>query len=385
MSREKLFGSLCGLVFLVNFARVVFAPLVSEFIAEFAIQEGTAGLIVTLVWVGSASPRLPTGWLLTKVPRHHVVFGSGAILTVASASIALADSVPTVMIGAFSMGLASGIYFVAANPFISELFPDRVGRVMGIHGTASQLAAVVAAPVVTLAVVYDWRAVFVGLGTAAALTTVVIFLLALRTDLPEAGREDTSFLAGARREWRIILTGVLILGLTGFAWQGLFNFYELYMRSKGIAPSTARNLLTVIFAAGVPAFWVSGQLADRFPHVPYIITLMGSFAALVLTLTVTNGLAAVVLVSTLIGFVIHAMFPALDTFLLDSIPDESRGSAYAVYSGMMMLTQSSGSFAVGKFVEVGVAYDTVFTSFAVGVAVLTVGFAVLERANRLPA
>lgn len=385
MSRDRLFGSLCGLVFLVNLARVVFAPLVSEFIAEFAIQEGTAGLIVTLVWIGSASPRLPTGWLLTKVPRHYVVLGAGGILTVASALIALANSVPTVMFGAFAMGLASGIYFVSANPFVSELFPDRVGRVMGIHGTASQLAAVAAAPVVTLAVVYDWRVVFVGLGIAAALTTVLIFLLALRTDLPEAGREDTSFLAAARREWKIVLTGVVILGLTGFAWQGLFNFYELYMRSKGIAPNTARNLLTVIFGAGVPAFWVSGHLADRFRHVPYIITLMGTFAALVLVLTTTSGLGPVILVSTAIGFVIHAMFPALDTFLLDSIPDESRGSAYAVYSGVMMLTQSSGSYAVGKFVELGIAYDTVFTTFAIGVGVITVSFALLERANRLPA
>ena len=68
MSRAKLFGSLCGLVFLVNFARVIFAPLVGEFIDEFAIREGTAGLVVTLVWVGSAAPRLPTGWVLTKVP-----------------------------------------------------------------------------------------------------------------------------------------------------------------------------------------------------------------------------------------------------------------------------------------------------------------------------
>ncbi|TKX76759.1 MFS transporter, partial [Halorubrum sp. SD626R] len=42
MSRTRLFGSLCALVFLVNFARVVFAPLVGEFIGEFGIGEGTA-------------------------------------------------------------------------------------------------------------------------------------------------------------------------------------------------------------------------------------------------------------------------------------------------------------------------------------------------------
>ena len=59
MSRTRLFGSLCALVFLVNFARVVFAPLVGEFIDAFGIREGTAGLIVTLAWLGSAAPDSP--------------------------------------------------------------------------------------------------------------------------------------------------------------------------------------------------------------------------------------------------------------------------------------------------------------------------------------
>lgn len=384
MSRARLFGSLCGLVFLVNFARVVFAPLLGEFIDEFAIREGTAGLIVTLVWVGSAFPRLPTGWLLTKVPRHYVVLGAGGVLTVASIFIAQASTVPAVMAGAFGMGLASGSYFVAANPLISELFRDRVGRVMGIHGTASQLAAVAAAPVVTLAIVLDWRIVFVGLAVAAASVTALIFLMAQRTDLPSAGADDVAFLAGARGEWRIILVGIVILGLTGFVWQGLFNFYELFMRSKGLPVATARNILTVIFAAGVPAFFVSGQLADRFPLVPYITAILAAFVGLVFLLLETSGLVPLLVVSAAIGFVIHALFPAMDTYLLDTLPDESRGSAYAVYSGGMMLAQAGGSTAVGTLVERGFTYETVFGSFAAGLVVLVLSIAALDRADRLP-
>ncbi|ERG99581.1 MAG: hypothetical protein J07HQX50_00728, partial [Haloquadratum sp. J07HQX50] len=37
------------MVFLVNGARVIFAPLLGEFIADFGIGEGTAGFIATLV------------------------------------------------------------------------------------------------------------------------------------------------------------------------------------------------------------------------------------------------------------------------------------------------------------------------------------------------
>ncbi|OYR86191.1 MFS transporter, partial [Halorubrum distributum] len=89
MSRTRLFGSLCALVFLVNFARVVFAPLVGEFIDAFGIREGTAGLIVTLAWLGSAAPRLPAGWALTRFTRRSVIVVSGAMLTAGALGVPL--------------------------------------------------------------------------------------------------------------------------------------------------------------------------------------------------------------------------------------------------------------------------------------------------------
>jgi predicted MFS family arabinose efflux permease len=372
------------MVFLVNLARVVFAPMIGQFIVVFDVGEATAGTIATLVWFGSALPRLPAGWLLTRVPRHRVVLGTGLVLTVASVFTAAADSVVTVGVGALLMGLASGVYFVAANPLVSELYPDRVGRAMGVHGTASQVAAVVAAPLVTLALFVSWRVAFVGIGVGAFLVTLVLFVTARRADLPEAGVADRNLLRGIRREWRLIALGIVILGATGFVWQGLFNFYELYMRTKGLSPSMAKNTLTIVFAAGLPAFIISGRLADRLPHVPYLLGIVAAFAGCVLVLTTTTGLLPLLCVTAVLGYVIHSLFPAMDTFLLDTLPDESRGSAYAAYSGGMMLTQAGGSSVVGTLVENGLPYDAVFSTLAVGLAVVVVGLGVLRLSGRLP-
>jgi predicted MFS family arabinose efflux permease len=384
VSRNRLFGSLCALVFLVNFARVVFAPLIGQFIGEFSIGEGTAGLIVTLAWLGSAAPRLPAGWALTRFSRQRVILVSGVMLTAGALGVALAPGVPTLMTAAFAVGLASGVYFVAANPFISELFPTRVGRVMGVHGMASQLAAVAAAPVVTVALWYDWRFAFYGLAVVAAATTVVFVFLARRAELPGAGTGDTDFVAGALSEWKLILAGVVLMGLTSFVWQGLFNFYELYMVDKGLARSTARNLLTVIFAAGVPAFLVSGDLADRLPHIPYILGIVTTFVASVVLVVVSSGLVAVVLASVAVGFTIHMLFPAGDTYLLASLPDDSRASAYAVFSAGMMTTQAAGSWVVGEAIEAGASYDAVFLVLAAGLGLIVVAYAVLEQLGRVP-
>lgn len=374
------------MVFLVNFARVVFAPLLEPLKHEFLVGNATVGLVATLVWLGSALPRIPTGYLLTRFPRHYVVLGAGIVLTVSAGLTAFAPSIPLLAVGAFTMGVSSAIYLIAGNPLVSELYPDRVGRAIGIHGMASQLAAAIAPVFVgVMLTVIGWRGVLEMLAVVAAIVTVVFFLVARRTKLPDAGATDRNFASAFRRQWPIILSGVAIVGATGFVWNGLFNFYPSYLQhTKGFSAETGRTLLTVVFAAGVPAFWFTGRLADRLPHVPLMLSILGGFIVCLVGLTMAQGLAAIVAVSLALGYVIHGLFPAIDTFLLDSLPDENRASAYAMYSGLAMIGQALGSSLVGALLDAGYAFDTVFRTFSVGLlAILAVLFA-LHRTDRLP-
>ncbi|WP_336362761.1 MFS transporter [Halalkalicoccus salilacus] len=385
MAPTRLFASLCSMAFLINLVRVVYAPLVEPLQAAFSVGPGTIGLIVTLVWTGSALPRIPIGYLLTIVPRHRVVLLAGGTLSGASLVATFANSVFTLALGAFLIGTATSGYFVAANPLISELYTGQVGRMLGIHGTATQLAAVVAAPLVTLALVVSWRLVFAAIALGAFVATVVLYRIARRTEFPAASGVDRDFIGAIRAQWRLILVGVAVFGAASFVWQGLFNFYPSYMETaRGFSPGTARNLLTVAFAAGVPAFWISGLLVDRLPTFPYLLGVIGAFVASVLLLTVTSGLLGIVLLSAVVGYAIHSMFPAADTFLLSSFPDEHRGGAYATFSGGMMFGQALGSWLVGELVEFGVAYDAVFQALAIALGLLVGTFALLGVTGRLP-
>lgn len=373
------------MAFLINLVRVVYAPLVEPLQTAFSVGPGTIGLVVTLVWTGSALPRIPIGYLLTIIPRHRVVLLSGMMLAGSSLLATFANSIVTLALGAFLIGTATSGYFVSANPLISELYTGQVGRMLGIHGTATQLAAVIAAPLVTLSLLVSWRLVFALIAAGAFVSTLVLYRIAKRTTFPAASGVDRDFVGAIRAEWKLIFVGVAVFGATSFVWQGIFNFYPSYMETaRGFDPGTSRNLLTVTFAAGVPAFWISGLLVDRLPTLPYLLGIIGIFIAGVLLLTVTNGLFGIVLLSALIGFVIHSMFPAADTFLLSSFPDEHRGGAYATFSGGMMFGQALGSWFVGELVEYGIAYDAVFQGLAVVLAVLVGGCVLLGVAGRLP-
>jgi len=398
----RLFTTLCGLVFLVNFGRVAFAPLVPEFQQELGLSAAAVGSVTTLVWLGTAAPRIPVGWVLTRVRRERVVLATGVALSAAAALTATADSLYTLQTGAFAVGLATGGYFVAAIPLIGTLYPERTGRAVGIHGTASQIASVVAPALVLAAIARlgDWRVVFWALAVGAAVSTASLVVVLRRRGADERDRggdagergsereggptaEPRSFLA-ALSHWRIVLAGMSLVAVAGFAWQGVFNFYVSYLLSEGLTPANANLLLTVAFAAGVPAFWLGGRLADRLPKVPYLLALNAAFLASLVALTYAGSLTAFAVVSAVIGYAAHALFPAVDTYMLSTLPAPDRASAYAVFSGASLLFEANGSGVVGALTDAGVGFDQVFRLFAVAVAAVLVFAALLYVLGRFP-
>ena len=384
MSR-RLYGGLLGMVFVVNFVRVAFAPLVEPLQVAFDIGPAAVGAVVSLVWFGTALSRLPLSYVLTRVSRRRIVVVSGLLLTAAAALTASSPDVRTLQVGVFAVGVASGTYFVSAVPLIGELYPDRVGRRIGIHGTASQLAAVAAPTVVVTAVaVTTWRAVFWLLAAAALVTTLAFAIGLRRTEAVQEAPPARNF-RGVLGNWRVVLAGMLFVSAAGFVWQGLFNFYVSVMLARGLDAGTANALLTVAFAAGVPAFWVSGTLVDRLPTVPYILGLVGLFTAGVFGVTVLSGVLALGAVSVVLGYTIHGLFPALDTYVLSALPADTRAGTFAAFSGLSIAVEASGSGAVGALVETGYRFSTVFRGFAVGLAAILALSVVLYRADRLPA
>ncbi len=220
--RSSVRVSLCTR--LLNLARIIFAPL-RRLYRGVRDRRGDGRSHRYARVDRERLLRLPTGWILTKVPRHHVVIGSGVVLAVSSSIAATSTTVPQLMVGAFFMGIASGIYFVSANPLLSELYPDRVGRVVGIHGTASQIAAVIAAPFVVLTLLIDWR-LAVDDRRRRCGSDGLHRVVSRRTEMPTAGEADRDFVAGALSEWRIIVAALAIAG---------------WLRSSGRACSTSTN------------------------------------------------------------------------------------------------------------------------------------------------
>lgn len=386
MSRVSVFGSLCATVFLVNLARVVFAPLLQPVAADFGVTAASLGVLASAVWLGSAFPRLPTGYVLTRVPRHYVIIFTGSLLVVTSTFTGLAQSIPHLIVGAFLMGLSSGMYFIAAQPLVSELFPRKIGRVIGVHGMSNQLAAV-SAPIIVggLILIGDWRSTFFVIAAVAAAATIAIIVSTRRTELPYAGEQDRSLLVAARAQWPIIVTGIVVVGFVGFLWNGLFNLYGDYLETvKGIDAGTGRLLLSVMFAAGVPAWLISGRLADSFRNVPMMVVILVGFSLTVFGLTLVDGIVLIAVLSIGVGYFYFSLPAVMNTYLLATLPDRHRGSAYTWFSAAMMLLTALGSGTIGLAVTWGFAYDAVFGALSILIGIIAVGLFAFYHAGALP-
>jgi predicted MFS family arabinose efflux permease len=382
---RRLFTTLCGLVFLVNFGRVAFAPLVPEFQQSLGLSAAAVGSVTTLVWLGTALPRIPVGYLLTRVRRERVVLATGVSLTIAAAFTATAESLLALRLGSLAVGLSTGGYFVAAIPLIGGLYPDETGRMVGVHGVASQIAPVVAPAVVvyTVAQYGEWRLVFWALATLALLTTGLLLFVLRDRDSPASAAPERDFRT-ALGHWRVVLAGIGFVVALGFVWQGTFNFYVSYLLDKGLSERTANGLLTLTFASGIPAFWLGGRLADRLPNVPYLIGINVAFVVGLLALTVAESILAIALVSVFLGLAAHSTFPATDTYMLSTLPPAGRASAYALFSGTALLLEAGGSGVVGALRDSGIPFDTVYQVLALAVGVVTLVVGLLHVVGRVP-
>lgn len=385
--RRRLFGSLLAVVFLLGLSRVVFAPLVASLMDAFDVAEGTIGFVLTLMWGGTAASAVPVGYALTRVSRRSTIVACGLTLGAANVLLAVSTTIEVFAFGALVLGLSAGGYFAAVNPFLADLYPAQVGRVVGVHGMSHQVASTLAPVAATAALaVGPWRTAFATAGVAVFAATALYTVLSRDVDPPGgAGPQAATFLASVRSQWRVVVAGVGMAGGTMFVWMGVFNFYVPYLSTvKSVSPASANLLLSLAFAAGIPAFWVSGRLADRVRRVPLLLAIVAAFAGLVGLLPLVDGFWPLAASSVALGFVVHALFPALDSYLLKAVPGENRASAYALLLAATITVEAPGSVVLGTLVESGLAYDAVFRLAAAGLGVVLCGLLVAYRLRWIP-
>lgn len=339
-------------------ARMVYPVLLPYLRESFGLSLTVAGLLVTVLWLGSALGQLPGGILADRY-SERVVMTAGAVVVAAALVVVTVAPTPVALFLATGLvGLGQSLYPIARITILSETYPGRIGSALGVTMATGDLGQTVFPPVAgVLAVAVAWQA---GIGFLVPLLVLVGGLLwvVLPAQTPTESAMDTLSAGSARyvigELRRANMTFVaFILFLYILVWQSFTGFYPTYLvEQKGLASSTAGLLFSVFFAFGVVVKPIAGAAYDRIGmRNALVLVLVGPVAGLVLLPFVSGFVplfAITALVSTMLG-----SGAITQSFLSDAIPDDIRGTGLGVVRTVAATLGALGPVLFGAVADRG--------------------------------
>lgn len=345
--------------------RFALSPLLPTIIESLDISSFAAGLAMTMMFGFTALIRFPGGQLSDQLSRKTVLVSGLVVTTAGFVLLATVWNYPTFLVAVIGVGVGIGLYSTAAIAWLSDLFTAKQGQALGINNSSIYLAGILGAGLANVALSADsWRSSF--LPIVAVLLVLVPALHywnhePYQLSSPEFGiRRTASRLFGSAQVRRMVVVGTLF----GTAWQGVITFLPAFLQAeKAVSATFANNLFALLFLVGVGSNLVAGRYSDRFP-VPYIVA--------VVAVITSAGLLVVIYVETVVliiagicilGAGLAAIWPALQSYMMDLFPEETKGGDYGAFSASYVGLASLGPSMVG-FVADEVNYTVAFLGLA---------------------
>ncbi|MBS3760793.1 MFS transporter [Halodesulfurarchaeum sp.] len=309
-------------------------PVLLPYIREaYGLSLSVAGLLVTIVWLGSALGQLPGGILADRYNERHVMTVGLLMVAIALSVVALTGSVVIVFIGTGLVGLGLSLFPIARITVLTEIYPDAVGRALGVTMATGDTGQTVLPPIVGfLAAAVAWQLGFGVLVPAFLLVAGVVWVV-----VPDGvpSEEDAFSLDRARAvifelRTRTMLLVTVVLFFYILVWQSFTGFYPTYLvEIKGLSPSVAGTVFALFFGVGIVVKPVSGAAYDR-------IGMRGSLAAVLVgpvaglaMLPFVEGFVPLVVLTALVSTMLGSG-AITQSYLAEEIPAEIRGTGLGV-------------------------------------------------------
>lgn len=358
-------------------------PAILPFVrAEFAIDNTTAGAVITALWVAYALTQFPSGLLTDVLGERRVLVAATALGGASVFLIGMTPGLPGFVAGTILFGLGTGLYATPRVTLVSRIYPERNTTALGVVFASGNVGSVVL-PVAagTLAAAVGWRAGFTGLAPAFGLATASLWWVlggahgGPPTDREGADEPDVDLGERLRRLTGVVRKPVLLatatLMLFALAYQGFIGFLAVYLVDvKGLPAQQASLLYGGFFVVGLLAQLVGSDVADEYGRRPtLVVTLLVTVVGLVALPFATNRLVIAAIVG-LLGVKL-AFWPVTNSYVYDALPVEIEGGGYGLVRTVYLCVGASGPIVVGHLFDSGV-HDGAFWLLG-GVVVVVLG------------
>lgn len=328
------------LVALGSFTIDMYLPAFPAIRDEFDVAVVTVQLTLTATTVGFGTGQFFVGPLSDRIGRRLPMLASTGVHVAASALVALAPDITTLMIGRFLQGFGAAAGSVVALAIIRDLFAGRslvliLSRMALVTGLAPIIAPIVGAQLLAF---MPWRGLFVVLGVYG-----MVALAAAAFVIPETNGPARRRAAPARGQWsryralltdRVYIAVALIGGLIGagaFAYVSSASFLlqSTYgLSADGFSIVFAINALFMLGGVQVGAWLARRGRPAHVLRLSCILLVLTAIAVLVLPMVTGQFWALVVPLALFMGS-FGMGSPCISVLALDPHPNEA-GTAAAL-------------------------------------------------------
>ena len=366
--------------------RMVYPVLLPYLRSSFDLSLTVGGLLVTVLWLGSALGQLPGGILADRYSERAVMVAGALVVAVAVVFVVTA-STPLVLFAATGLvGLGQSLYPIARITILSKIYPDRIGSALGVTMATGDLGQTVFPPIGgAIAAAVAWQ---LGLGFIAPLLVVVAVVLWVTLPVqPSTGspvdslsaESASSVIAKLRRSNLVFVAFILFLYI--LIWQSFTGLYPTYLvERKGLSSSLAGVLFSVFFAFGVLVKPLAGAAYDRIGlRRALAVVLVGPVVGLTL-LPFVDGFWPLVGVTALVSTMLGSG-TITQSFFSDAIPDEVQGTGLGVVRTTTATLGALGPVVFGALADRGYFDEGYVLLAAVLVVVIVLTLRLPERSR----
>jgi len=388
--------------------------LVAIWLVEFPVSTATVGLIVSVGYALFGIGALPGGILADRLGSRTLIVGCLAGMGLSFLLLSVAPGILTIAIALAAWGIAASVYHPSGLSLISTGVDNR-GSAFAYHGMAGNIG-IAFGPLLTavLLLSFDWRMVT----RLLVLPTVIAIGYALTTDFDETAAVSadggTEQPASEAEEMSVskFITDSRALFTTGFAlamvivmMNGLFyrgmltflpdvldrflppitDFVQLFDPNSPIAEefTLSSYLYAALLTIGIGGQYVGGKVSDRIPSTTGLAVVFGALVVVTISFVpaARGGVATLLVVSGLLGFLLFALQPLYQATIADHSPPGDRGLSYG-YTYLMSFGIGAAGAAIAGFLLSVVTADGTFLALAVFPALGSLFAIALSRRDR---
>jgi MFS family permease len=333
-------------------------PVLLPYLREaYGLSLSVSGLLVSVLWLGSALGQLPGGILADRYSERRIMTAGLVVVAAALAAVALTTTPVALFLGTGLVGAGLSLYPIARITVLSEIYPDAIGSALGVTMATGDVGQTVFPPLVgLLAATVAWQ-----LGIGALVPLFVVLAAVVWTVVPDGAAASAdgvlsrnrarAVLAELRTRTMVLVTVVLFFYI--LVWQAFTGFYPTYLvEVKQLSPTVAGTVFALFFGVGVVVKPVSGAAYDRVGMRQSLLAVLAGPILGLAALPYVEGFWPLVgltaLVSTMLG-----SGAITQSYLADTIPADVRGTGLGVVRTTAATLGSAGPVLFGVLADRG--------------------------------